>query len=262
TVVQYAQVFNQLCQYAGHHADTDAKKRECFRRGLSTKLQERLNLVRADSFNGLVNMAISQEDLISAHRAEKKRKAPTGPSNASTPRYRLVQNNPPAPSQKAPQPGRWIIRPPQQQKQTRFGLPQQARFAPQQQQTGPRLNTQQAARPDNNNRCFKCGSPDHFAEMCPQAGQSQGQASRRNDQNKGKKQTIQVRQGQLNFTNLADLPEGVPIMSGTFSINHHPVVILFDSGASHSFISSKFGAKVGLDFLPHQRLLYDIYSWW
>ena len=37
-------------------------------------------------------------------------------------------------------------------------------------------------------------------------------------------------------------------MSGTFSINHHPVVILFDSGASHSFISSKFGARVGLDF--------------
>ena len=37
-------------------------------------------------------------------------------------------------------------------------------------------------------------------------------------------------------------------MSGTFSINHQPVVILFDSGASHSFISSKFGARVGLDF--------------
>jgi hypothetical protein len=148
----------------------------------------------------------------------------------------------------APQPGRWIIRPPQQQQQTRFGLPQLAQFAPQQQQTGPRPSTQQAARPDNNNRCFKCGSPDHFAKMCPQAGQYQGQASRRNDQNKGKKETIQVRQGRLNFTNLAELPEGAPIMSGTFSINHHPAVVLFDSGASHSFISSKFGARVGLDF--------------
>ena len=37
-------------------------------------------------------------------------------------------------------------------------------------------------------------------------------------------------------------------MSGTFSTNHHPAIILFDSGASHSFISSKFGARVGLDF--------------
>ena len=40
-VLQYAQAFNHLCQYVGHHADTNAKKCECFRRGLSTKLQER-----------------------------------------------------------------------------------------------------------------------------------------------------------------------------------------------------------------------------
>jgi hypothetical protein len=27
TVLQYAQAFNDLCQYAGYHADTDEKKR-------------------------------------------------------------------------------------------------------------------------------------------------------------------------------------------------------------------------------------------
>ena len=37
-------------------------------------------------------------------------------------------------------------------------------------------------------------------------------------------------------------------MLGTFSINHHLAIILFNSYASHSFISSKFGARVGLDF--------------
>jgi hypothetical protein len=72
TVMQYAQVFNHLCQYAGYHADTDARKRDRFRRGLNTKLKERLNLVKADTFNELVNMAITQEDCISAHWAEKK----------------------------------------------------------------------------------------------------------------------------------------------------------------------------------------------
>jgi hypothetical protein len=82
--MQYAQVFN--------HADTDARKRDRFRRGLNTKLKERLNLVKADTFYELVNMAITQEDCISAHRAEKKRKTPTGPSTAQLPRYRLVQN--------------------------------------------------------------------------------------------------------------------------------------------------------------------------
>jgi hypothetical protein len=81
TVLQYAQTFNDLCQCAGYHADTDEKKRDRFRRGLSTKLRDRLNTVRANSYNELVNMAISQEDCISARQAEKKRKTPVaGPS--------------------------------------------------------------------------------------------------------------------------------------------------------------------------------------
>jgi hypothetical protein len=50
TVTQYAQVFNHLCQYAGSHADTDACKRDRFRRGLNTKLKEWLNLVKAEKF--------------------------------------------------------------------------------------------------------------------------------------------------------------------------------------------------------------------
>jgi hypothetical protein len=39
-------------------------------------------------------------------------------------------------------------------------------------------------------------------------------------------------------------------MTGTFSINHQPMIILFDSGATHSFISSKCGTKIGLDLYP------------
>jgi hypothetical protein len=48
-----------MCQYTGYHADSDEKKRDRFRRGLNTKLRECLNTVWADSFNELVNLAIS-----------------------------------------------------------------------------------------------------------------------------------------------------------------------------------------------------------
>jgi predicted aspartyl protease len=51
----------------------------------------------------------------------------------------------------------------------------------------------------------------------------------------------------VNLTTLSEIPEGTPIMMGTFSINHYPVIILFDSGATHSFISKDCGTKVGLD---------------
>jgi hypothetical protein len=47
------------------------------------------------------------------------------------------------------------------------------------------------------------------------------------------------------------------MMSGTFSIHNKSAIILFDSGASHSFISAKFGAKVGLDFF-HTKGSYMI----
>jgi hypothetical protein len=40
TVYRYAQKFNNLCQYGGHHVDTDAKKMERFCDGLDGKLYE------------------------------------------------------------------------------------------------------------------------------------------------------------------------------------------------------------------------------
>jgi hypothetical protein len=61
TVYRYAQKFNSLCQYGGHHVDTDAKM-ERFHDGLDGKLYERLNLLEPENFHELVNKAISQED--------------------------------------------------------------------------------------------------------------------------------------------------------------------------------------------------------
>jgi predicted aspartyl protease len=51
----------------------------------------------------------------------------------------------------------------------------------------------------------------------------------------------------VNLTTLSELPEGAPILTDTFSINHHPVIVLFDTGATHSFVSEKLGTKLGLD---------------
>jgi hypothetical protein len=59
---------------------------------------------------------------------------------------------------------------------------------------------------------------------------------------------VEVRQGRLNFTTMADIPEGAPVLTGIFSVLNYPAIIIFDYGASHSFISTKFSAKCQLPF--------------
>jgi hypothetical protein len=59
---------------------------------------------------------------------------------------------------------------------------------------------------------------------------------------------VQVRQGRLNFTTMADIPEGAPVLTGIFSVLNYPAIILFDFGASQSFINTNFSAKCQLPF--------------
>jgi hypothetical protein len=96
-------------------------------------------------------------------------------------------------------------------------------------------------RNNNNHRCYNCGQLGHYSNKCThprqQNQQSQGQGSKVGNQ--GKKQTVQVKQGRLNFTTVVDLPEGAPVLTGTFSIHGRPVTILFDSGATHSILNVK-----------------------
>jgi hypothetical protein len=166
-------------------------------------------------------MALTQEDCITAYCAEKKQKTPTGPSSAQSPRYCVVPNAQfRAPQWNAP-PGRLVFRPPQQQGGYRPPVsPQQP------QQFGVRPNVQQIQQRSNTYRCFNCGSADHFIRDCPRPKKPlQGQNSNQNNQGKGNKRVMQVQQGRVNFTTLAELPEGAPIMTGTFFIDYKPVII-------------------------------------
>jgi hypothetical protein len=49
--------------------------------------------------------------------------------------------------------------------------------------------------------------------------------------------------GRVYYTQVATTPKGEPMMMGTFLVANYPTVILFDSGASHTFISKSFVEK-------------------
>jgi hypothetical protein len=46
--------------------------------------------------------------------------------------------------------------------------------------------------------------------------------------------------GRVYYTQVATTPKGEPVMMGTFLVANHPAVILFDFGASHTFIFNTF----------------------
>jgi hypothetical protein len=48
---------------------------------------------------------------------------------------------------------------------------------------------------------------------------------------------------------MEEIPVGEEVLAGTFFLNEYPVIILFDSGASHDFISSTCAKKVMLSMM-------------
>jgi hypothetical protein len=50
-------------------------------------------------------------------------------------------------------------------------------------------------------------------------------------------QASSLRVGCANFTTIEDIPPSEEVLVGTFFLFEHPIIILFNSGASHDFIS-------------------------
>jgi hypothetical protein len=48
------------------------------------------------------------------------------------------------------------------------------------------------------------------------------------------------RRGRLNYTTAEEIPEDAEVLMGTLLINSYPAIVLFDSGATLSFINKKF----------------------
>ncbi|WVZ84731.1 hypothetical protein U9M48_031723 [Paspalum notatum var. saurae] len=53
--------------------------------------------------------------------------------------------------------------------------------------------------------------------------------------------------GQLQYSQLEQVSESEPVLAGTFLVNDHPTVVLFDSGASYTFISKAYARKHGYE---------------
>ena len=100
-------------------------------------------------------------------------------------------------------------------------------YPPTPQQNGSRPSASSPLRLSSTNYCFNCGDLNHCTRECPQVRHpNQDQGSGQNKKNKGKKQTVQVRQAKIDFTPLGELPEGAPVMTETTSLQLYYSVLV------------------------------------
>jgi hypothetical protein len=124
--------------------------------------------------------------------------------------------------------------------------------------TSPALTNQPSAPdthfpalPSSSTCCFNCGKSEHFIKDCPYPKQNKTNFQQNSgNSNQGKGNAANTSTGnnfkktrRIYYTQVATTPEGEPITMSTFLVANYPAVILFDSGASHTFISKNFVEK-------------------
>jgi hypothetical protein len=103
---------------------------------------------------------------------------------------------------------------------------------------------------------FNYGRSGHFARECtaPKKNATQGHVTHPPH---GPPKVAIVKTGRVNYTAMEDIPKGEQVLTGIFSLNGHPAVIVFDSGATHDFISKACIQKSQLA-IQHMSTLYLI----
>jgi hypothetical protein len=159
SIMQYLAKFNHLSQYAIEQVNTDLKKKNCFMRGLSDRLQQKMSTCLELTFNRSVSTTISMEAKNSGQGKTKRfgHEGGEGSSYGSEKRSRLVIRSF-NPNHSFPHPPSFLF------KKSVFIRPT---AAPTQTTESGASGTRFPALPGPSNTYFNCGKPGHFIKDCP-----------------------------------------------------------------------------------------------
>jgi hypothetical protein len=251
TVSEYVTHFTQLSCYAPDNMDTNEKKQGWFLNGLNDGLNSTLEAQDFINFQDMVDKAL----VLETRRGimEQKRKMQCIGSQGSNIRFRVGSSS-----------QRPVFRPGQQSGQPRVQAAGQGFQTPQHQIERPNFQSPRSALPPpqrNSNTqnsgvvgpCYSCGQSGHYANRCPrkQANWTLALGTNQNiNRNANNSASTPAWQNQarahVNHVVVEDAQAAPDVIIGMILINDNNTIVLFDSGASHSFIATNFVQKHNL----------------
>ncbi|KAL0544458.1 hypothetical protein IC582_019573 [Cucumis melo] len=232
TVEQYDAEFDMLSRFAPEMIATEAARADKFVRGLRLDIQGLVRAFRPATHADALRLAV---DLSLQERANSSKTAGRGLTSGQ--KRKAEQQPVPVPQRNFRSGGEF----------RRF---QQKPFEAGEAATGKPLCTTCGKHHlgrclFGTRTCFKCRQEGHTADRCPLrlTGNAQNQGAGA------------PHQGRIFATNKTEAEKAGTVVTGTLPVLGHYALVLFDSGSSHSFISSTFVLHARLEVEPLQHVL-------
>jgi hypothetical protein len=246
SVSEYVHKFTKLARYAPIDVSTEAKKMARFLKGLRPELKTILASQDFLSFSHLSNKAIQVERAREEEKGHLKRK------------FQVLR----AQQQDRHQRTRSFGFPPKGPSFIRPAGPTPSRFSQQSQNSFQAPSVASNQPPANS--CWHCGDPSHFKNICPQLKASGPAYSNlvigpKNTSTPTPKTPSSISQqnktqyqgrARVNHVDAQEAQQAPGVVLGEFLVEFSPATVLFDSGASHSFIATSFVEKHGIPSTP------------
>ncbi|KAL0561592.1 hypothetical protein IC582_002026 [Cucumis melo] len=232
TVEQYDAEFDMLSRFAPEMIATEAARADKFVRGLRLDIQGLVRAFRPATHVDALRLAV---DLSLQERANSSKTA--GRGSTSGQKRKAEQQPVPVPQRNFRAGGEF-----RRFQQKPFEAGEAARGKPLCTTCGKYHLGRCLFR---TRTCFKCRQEGHTADRCPLrlTGNAQNQGAGA------------PHQGRVFATNKTEAEKAGPVVTGTLPVLGHYALVLFDSGSSHSFISSTFVLHARLEVEPLHHVL-------
>src|SRR3954470_8759428 len=229
---EYVREFNRLARYAQDEITTDARKQARFHKGLSPTLRHDLNLIEFANFEDLVDRSFRAEHGNEVFEETRKHALELASSSSSAPQKCQIW----IPTRAIPQ--NLLQRPP-----PNISHPPQHIIPPRNDGVQPSDHI-----PSISGRvCFTCGLTGHHFRQCPTVLVPPRRPSHKPSK-KTTTKTIPAKSsatssGCVNQISVEETMDTSDVILGTLPVNHVPASVLFDPGATHSFMSESYALQ-------------------